>query len=222
MISILSGFLAGTIHVLAGPDHLAAVAPLSVEGRQSAWRTGLRWGIGHAGGVLCVGVLALLLKDVLPTEALSGWAERFVGVVLIALGFWGMHKAFRNHVHVHEHTHDGERHQHLHVHTHGHRHSEAAPHTHTHAAFAIGTLHGLAGSSHFLGVLPALTFPTKAQTIMYLAAYGIGTVAAMIGFSSAIGFLSQRTLLRGGLAYRSLMVTFSVGALGVGTYWLVA
>lgn len=221
MISILSGFLAGTIHVLSGPDHLAAVAPLSVEGRRAAWRVGVRWGVGHAGGVLCVGILALLLKAVLPIDALSGWAERLVGVVLIALGLWGLHKAFRNHLHMHEHAHDGHTHRHVHIHSHGHKHAEAAPHRHTHAAFAIGTLHGLAGSSHFLGVVPALAFPTKLQAIIYLTAYGLGTITAMAGFSSLIGFMSQGILSRGGLAYRALMIFFSVGALAVGGYWLL-
>jgi sulfite exporter TauE/SafE len=182
----------------------------------------MRWGLGHAGGVLCVGVGALLLREVLPVHALSDWAERLVGVVLIGLGLWGLHKAFRNHVHVHEHTHDGESHRHVHVHSHGHAHAEPAQHTHTHAAFAIGTLHGLAGSSHFLGVLPALAFPSKAEAIIYLCSYGVGTVVAMISFASVVGFLSRGVLRQGGWAYRSLMATISAGAMGVGGYWLLA
>ena len=225
VISILSGFLAGTIHVMAGPDHLAAVAPLSLDGKESSWRTGMRWGFGHAGGVLLVGLLSLGLREVLPIHALSQWAERLVGVVLIGVGLWGLHKAFRNHVHVHEHTHDGATHQHIHVHAHGPAAHPAAEssrqsHTHTHAAFAIGTLHGLAGSSHFLGVLPALAFPSTSQAIAYLAAYGVGTIAAMTGFSSAIGIVSQSILLKRAGAYRSLMVLFSCSAMLVGSYWL--
>jgi sulfite exporter TauE/SafE len=222
VISIVAGFLAGTIHVLSGPDHLAAVAPLSAESRRSGWRIGLRWGFGHAGGVLCVGLVTLLLREVLPIHALSDWAERLVGVVLIGLGLWGLHKAFRSHVHVHEHTHDGQSHRHLHVHSHGHSHAEPAQHSHSHTAFAIGTLHGLAGSSHFLGVLPALAFPSKAEAILYLTAYGLGTVAAMTSFASAVGLLSQGVLHRGSFAYRALMVAFSAGAIGVGGYWLLA
>ena len=226
VISIVSGFLAGTIHVMAGPDHLAAVAPLSMDGKESSWRTGMRWGFGHAGGVILVGLLSLGLREVLPIHALSQWAERLVGVALLGVGLWGLHKAFRNRVHVHEHTHDGATHQHIHVHTHGgesHSSAEASrhSHTHTHAAFAIGTLHGLAGSSHFLGVLPALAFPSTAQAISYLAAYGVGTIAAMTGFSSAIGLVSQTILLKRAGAYRSLMVLFSASAMVVGGYWLI-
>jgi len=58
VLAILTGLLAGGVHVLSGPDHLAAVAPLAVQDR-SAWRSGLRWGLGHSSGVLLVGVLSL-------------------------------------------------------------------------------------------------------------------------------------------------------------------
>ena len=185
----------------------------------------MRWGVGHASGVILVGLVSLALREVLPIHALSSWAERLVGVALIAIGLWGLHKAFQNRVHVHEHTHDGHTHQHIHVHAHpeaGHGRAEQREHTHTHAAFAVGTLHGLAGSSHFLGVLPALAFPSWSQAVAYLSAYGIGTVAAMTGFSSAIGLVSQAIVLRRAGAYRSIMVAFSSSALGVGGYWLLS
>lgn len=224
MIAIFTGFIGGLIHVLSGPDHLAAVAPLAVEGRARAWRTGLRWGLGHSSGVVMVGVLSLWLREVLPVNFLSSWSEHLVGIVLIGIGIWGFRRAFSNHVHAHEHSHDG--HHHLHVHIHGgqaaHNHSESATHTHTHAAFAVGTLHGVAGSSHFLGVLPALAFPTKAGAIVYLAAYGVGTVLAMLSFSSIVGLAANRFAVDGARIHRSLMLACSVTAMLVGGYWLMA
>jgi hydrogenase/urease accessory protein HupE len=45
MTLVFAGFLAGFLHVLSGPDHLAAIAPYSVDGRVRAWRTGVRWGL---------------------------------------------------------------------------------------------------------------------------------------------------------------------------------
>ena len=224
MISILSGLVAGLIHVFSGPDHLAAVAPLSVRGRSRAWLTGLRWGFGHASGVILVGLLSLLLRGVLPVDLLSSWSERFVGVVLIGIGLWGLRQAFTRHVHTHEHEHDGRTHWHLHVHrAHAaHPRAEARPHAHTHAAFAVGTLHGLAGSSHFLGVLPALAFPTNGQAVAYLAAYGVGTVVAMASFASLVGLVAERFAFSGTKAYRALMSGCSGTAVVVGAYWLVA
>lgn len=226
MIAILSGLIAGAAHVISGPDHLAAVAPLSVRPQQAAWRVGMRWGVGHSSGVIVIGLLSLLLREMLPRELLSSWAERLVGIMLIAIGLWGLRKAFSRHVHAHEHSHDGHRHLHIHLHDHSHRHNPAgaqtAEHRHTHAAFAVGTLHGLAGSSHFLGVLPALAFTRQSDAIAYLAAFGIGTVAAMAGFSTAIHFISSRLSFSGARAYSAAMGTCSIMALAVGLYWLTA
>ena len=224
VIAALSGLVAGLIHVFSGPDHLAAVAPMSVDQRHGGWTTGFRWGLGHASGVILVGVLSLLLRELLPVAWLSSWAERLVGVVLIGIGLWGIRKAFTNRVHTHEHEHDGRSHQHIHVHgpACAHPHREAKAHSHTHAAFAVGTLHGLAGSSHFLGVLPALAFPSRFQAVGYLAAYGVGTVFAMAAFSSLVSLAANKLAFSGARAYRALMAGCSTAAVVIGAYWILA
>lgn len=224
MISVLTGLVAGAIHVVSGPDHLAAVAPFAVESRRQAWTIGLRWGVGHAGGVLFIGLLSLLLRDWLPVDAISSWSERLVGVVLIGIGLWGVRRVLRGRVHTHEHEHGGERHVHIHAHdgASAHTHGPAPEHRHTHAAFAVGTLHGVAGSSHFLGVLPALAFATMTEAVWYLAAYGAGTVAAMVGFASLVG-MSARSLAAGSAqAYRQMLACSSLAAVLVGGWWLLA
>jgi hypothetical protein len=53
-----------------------------MDGQAGAWRTGVRWGIGHSAGVLGVGLLAPMLRHTLAIEALSAWGERCVGIVL--------------------------------------------------------------------------------------------------------------------------------------------
>src|SRR5512136_1769586 len=103
LMPFLMGLAAGLIHVLSGPDHLAAVAPLALNARERHWQPGLNWGMGHTAGVLLVGLLALLLREVLPIEALSSWGERLVGVVLIGIGVWGARRAAGLTIHVHEH-----------------------------------------------------------------------------------------------------------------------
>ncbi len=224
MISVLTGFVAGLNHVLSGPDHLAAVAPLAVEGQQRAWTSGLRWGLGHASGVVLVGVLSLLLRDILPVDLISSWSERLVGVVLIGIGLWGFRQAFNQHLHTHEHSHGGQPHWHVNLHGPGTGHPETAPtpHAHTHAAFVVGTLHGLAGGSHFLVGLAALALPTTTEAIAYLVAYGAGTIFAMVSFSSVMGLVAAR--FSGGRirAYRSLMCACSLAAVLIGSFWLVA
>src|SRR6266702_2044855 len=149
MIAAITGFLAGTIHVWSGPDHLAAIAPLAVRKPGRGWMPGARWGLGHSAGVAAVGLLSLWLRDLLPVNLLSTWGERMVGVMLFGIGLWALRKALT--IHAHEHEHQGDRH--LHLHAHGRRvpHEQTEAHQrHTHAAFGIGLLHGLAGSSHFL------------------------------------------------------------------------
>jgi ABC-type nickel/cobalt efflux system permease component RcnA len=221
MLVLFTGLAAGFLHVLSGPDHLAAVAPLAVRGHRRAWVAGLRWGLGHSAGVALVGLLALGLREVFPVESVSAWSERLVGVLLIGIGLWSVRKALQVEIHTHEHAHDGGAHQHVHFHTPepGHVHA-TEPHVHTHAAFGIGTLHGLAGSSHFLGVLPSLALPTTAQRIAYLLSFAGGTVLAMTGFSSALGLVSQRWRGDHRRAYRGLLFACATAAFGVGGWWI--
>jgi ABC-type nickel/cobalt efflux system permease component RcnA len=218
--ALLTGMLAGVIHVWAGPDHLAAIAPLAVRRPRCAWLPGARWGLGHSAGVGLVGLLFLLLRELIPVDWLSTWGERLVGVLLIGIGVWAFRLALQHNLHAHEHEHDGERHLHLHTHSHGHAPQHETPHHHRHAAFGIGTLHGLAGSSHFLGVLPALALPTKLLAAVYLVAFGVGTIAAMALFSWGMGWLTLRFGARGVHAYRSLMGASAVAAMGIGCFWL--
>jgi hypothetical protein len=219
-VALIGGWVAGMLHVWSGPDHLAAIAPLAVRGRKRAWVSGTRWGLGHSAGVAVVGLLSLWLRDLLPVDLLSSWGERLVGVMLFGIGLWGLRKAFSTAVHAHEHEHDGQRHVHVHVHTHKVPHQRTEAHYHAHAAFGIGILHGLAGSSHFLGILPVLAFPTTAQAVTYLLAFGAGTVASMAAFSSVVGVLASRYSIGSGVAYRRLMSVCSVAAIGVGCFWL--
>jgi len=224
VISTFSGLVAGLVHVFSGPDHLAAIAPLSVGQRKQTWAIGFRWGLGHSSGVVLVGLLSLLLREILPMDLVSSCADRLMGVVLIGIGIWGIRKGLTHHLHTHEHTHQGQTHRHIHMHrrTTAHHHREPETHVHTHAAFAVGTLHGLAGSAHLLGILPALAFPTRTQAIGYLLAFSIGTIVAMMVFSSMIGQAARRSAFSGPLAYRALMFSCSAAAIGVGGYWLTA
>jgi hypothetical protein len=216
VLTLLTGAFAGLFHVLSGPDHLAAVAPLAVEDRERGWFAGWTWGMGHASGVVVVAVLAVLLRDVLPpVDLISAWSERIVGGALIAIGLWALRRSAR--IQVSPHTHGRLSHQHLHV---------AAGPTwarrigHAHTSFCLGVLHGVAGSSHFFGVLPALALPTRGAALLYIGAFGIGSVVAMTAFAAAIGSTSAR----GGYSarlHRVMMTTAAVLAIVVGGVWLI-
>jgi hypothetical protein len=222
VLAFITGCFAGLVHVWSGPDHLAAVAPLSMDRTRRAWAVGVRWGAGHSAGVLLIGVLSLCFRQVLPLNAVSSVAERLVGILLIGIGIWGIRKAFSQRVHSHPHTHGSDSHAHFHLHGAAtvHRPEEAPPHTHSHAALAIGTLHGAAGSSHFIGVLPALAFPSPLAAGGYLLGYAAGTVFGMAAFSSAIGWVQRWRALGGTAGYSRLMCASSCIAFAIGVYWI--
>ncbi|HEX5758077.1 MAG TPA: High-affinity nickel transporter [Thermoanaerobaculia bacterium] len=193
----LAGLTAGLVHALSGPDHLAAVAPLALAGGRR-WRAGLLWGAGHSAGLAAVAVAALTLRGLLPLEKLSSWSERLVGAALVAVGVWGLLKAFR-----------------------GARRAAPPPAGAARAAFSIGALHGFAGSSHLLGLLPALALPAAASAL-YVGGFALGTVAAMGAFSSLVGAAAPRAAAAGRRAYPLLLGASSAAAVLVGGWWLVA
>jgi hypothetical protein len=182
--ALLAGLAAGLLHVFSGPDHLAAIAPLAIDGDRRGWRTGLQWGFGHTAGVLLIATLLLLLKEQLPLDAISVYSERIVGLSLIAVGGWGIWKATR---------------------------AVITPHSHAGASFVMGTLHGLAGSSHLFGVLPALAFATNTESAVYLTGFGAGAIAGMSAFAAGVGLVSIRFGRCRELLYASSAVALVIG-----------
>jgi hypothetical protein len=217
MLIAVTAALAGLFHVLSGPDHLAAVAPLAVDGRRRGWIAGWTWGLGHASGVVAVALLGVLLREMLPPiEALSAWSERLVGGALIGIGLWALSRCLRVGPALHQH---GQwQHDHVQI--------QAGPACvrrlgHAHASFCMGVLHGAAGSSHFFGVLPALALPSTSAAILYIGAFGVGTVAAMTLFAAAVGSIARRGV-HGPMAYRAMMSVAALLAIAVGGVWLIA
>jgi sulfite exporter TauE/SafE len=136
-----------------------------------------------------VALAALALRDLLPLEQLSLAGERVVGVVLIGLGAWGFYglRARRT-------PRDGA--------------------GQSHAALLVGALHGLAGSAHLIGILPALALSTG-DAIGWVLGFATGTIAAMVAFSAALGSLAASF-------QRPLVGLSSTAAVVVGVWWLVA
>jgi hypothetical protein len=219
-----SGLLAGAVHVVSGVDHLAALLPLSVGRRARAFAIGARWGVGHSAGVMLIALLAVALRERLDLEVVGVLGERVVGVMLIVLGAFGLRSALRITIHAHPHGHAQDDHAHLHLHGPQSAHADAeagALHRHSHAAFVAGTLHGIAGTAHVLGVLPAVAMPTALDSGAYLAAFALGTILAMGGFAAVVGATSARAGGRGPAALKLAMSAASLAAILVGVAWIV-
>ena len=192
--------------MVGGADHLVAMAPFSVRHPLVALRDGLAWGAGHSAGVIVLALIAIGFKDLVHVETVSTWAEVLVGVALLVVGALAVRSAFGLKLHTHEHNHDDHSgHRHLHLHVHG---KSGHHRRHVHAASWVGLLHGLAGASHLLAVIPALALPPHGAVI-YLLAYLSGSIGAMLLVMAMVSLLTlgsgQRMLpllvgLMGGLS----------------------
>lgn len=193
LISILAGFSAGAIHVVGGADHLVAMAPAGLRRPASALKAGLAWGMGHSAGVLVLSAIAIAVKDLAHVERMSSWAEFIVGVALLVVGVMAIRTALGLSIHTHVHKH-GEfaDHEHVHLHLNGQHSPRSLKHAqHPHAASSLGLLHGLAGASHLIAVIPALALPPLGA-IGYLIAYLFGSLAAMAVVVTTISIATMR------------------------------
>lgn len=216
MFPLWAGLLAGLLHVISGPDHLVALAPMAVHNPGRALRTGAMWGLGHGLGVLALGGLGILVRGSIDVEAWSAWAEALVGLVLIGVGGWALRSALKVVVHTHDHDHD-HTHDHLHLHIGRVEHASKAAHArHSHAAFGVGMLHGAAGVGHLFGVIPSMALP-PADAVIYLVAYLVAAVAAMAGFGLLLGRLSGRASAS---TLRGVLATCGVASMVLGVVWV--
>ncbi len=229
---VFFGLLAASVHVLAGPDHLAAIAPLAVRTRFRPWMIGMSWGLGHLLGMLVLGLLFFFFRDMIPVDLISANSEKIVGLLLIIIGIWAIYRlyTYKNvSPHKHVHTHDDEG-GNVYVHTHGHDHKAQLKHTHARieiekqtylAALGIGILHGLAGFSHILHLLPTMAFPGKVDAAMYLGGFGAGTIFAMVGFSIILGLIGNfSNQSRKDFVFKTVNGMAALCAIGVGFFWL--
>jgi hypothetical protein len=204
VLALWSGLAAGSLHVISGVDHLAALLPLSVGRRGRAFLTGAAWGAGHSVGVAVIGVFGVLLRERLDLDALTSWAEAAVGVMLVGLGLFALRRALRRaHVHRAEDAPSAM--------------ANGSPRT---TAFAAGAVHGVAGAAHFLGVLPAFVLRGWQEPALYLAAFALGTVASMGTFAALVGEGSARVAGHGPGAVRWLAAAAGLTAVAVGLAWL--
>jgi len=199
----IGGLFAGFLHVLMGPDHLAAVAPSAALRGRDAWRSGLRWGIGHSSGVIVVGIALILLRQIIDISKYAWLGERCVGIALIAIGIWGIQVLVKN--------------RETSLLSSGGQHHQHAERT----ALGVGILHGLAGGSHLFGVIPALALPSLGLSATWLVLFGIGTIVTMMVFTGILGIIVHGMARNIDKLYRGALAGCSAVAIGIGLWWLI-
>ncbi|XP_030487938.2 chloroplast protein FOR GROWTH AND FERTILITY 2 [Cannabis sativa] len=185
--SAWTGFFAGCLHTLSGPDHLAALAPLSIGcSRIESAAVGALWGCGHDAGQVIFGLIFLLLKDKLHIEIIRTWGTRVVGLTLLVIGAMGIKEAsevaapcvaLENgecDVGVYEAIQS----------------PSLGKKRIGFATFATGIVHGLQPDALMM-VLPALALPSRLAGAAFLIMFLVGTVVAMGSYTVFIGSCSQ-------------------------------
>lgn len=232
MLSALTGLLLGAWHVVSGPDHLAAVTPLvlgpdhdhhgpirasaGVGSERKPSRIGLAWGLGHASGVWLVGLVLLAFGSLIPLDLVGVWSERIVGVAIVGVGVWGLWRVRASWGREHQAPAHGHDHAHGHAHEHAHEHASGG----SRSALGIGLIHGVAGSSHLYGVLPALALAAS-ERVSYLIGFGLGSIGAMGLFAGLLGLVVGRLPGSRALVHRWALLLASLAAVVIGGAWIL-
>ena len=112
------------------------------------------------------------------------------------------------------HRHGGRAHAHVHVH------GADEPDAHHHARasrrpFVVGLVHGLAGSGAVMLAVLA-TIPSPGLALMYVAVFGIGSIAGMVAMSTLFGVPLALVGGRFARAELALRLGAALGSLAVG------
>jgi len=163
-LSILAlGFILGIKHATE-PDHIIAVSTIASRTKKlsRSSMTGIFWGLGHSATLLVVGMIVIGLKQQI-SEQTAAFLEFFVGIMLVYLGVNGVRLSRKQKVH----EHGGTKHFHA-------------------KSFAIGSIHGLAGSAAMV-LLTLTRVNTTMEAFQFILIFGVGTIAGMLLFTTALG-----------------------------------
>ena len=227
MTSVLFlGLMIGMQHALEA-DHIAAVT--SIAARETTVKRavthGAAWGLGHTLTLMAVAGGVVVLGTTIDAQ-IAAYLEAVVGVMLIGLGGHLLYRLWRDRIHFHVHRHTGGA---AHFHAHSHKGEAQAhkksSHDHTHPrrlpvrTVLVGMMHGLAGSAALL-ILTASTVDSPALGIIYIALFGIGSIAGMAALSAVIAVPMSYSARFVTWANRSLQAGVAVATAGLGI-WIV-
>ncbi len=194
--SAVLGVLGGARHALE-PDHVAAICTLVAERPtfSDTTRYALWWSAGHSAVLALASAGLLTLRMQLPS-IFSVRAEQAVALVLIGLGLRALWRARS-----------------------GTQHTPSAPTaTRARMPFAIGILHGMAGSGAFT-VWLAGAAASLASAAWVVGTYALGMALGMC----AAALLARRAFVQLGRHALQRALALSGGvSLAVGLWWLSA
>ena len=231
---ILFAAVVGFAHAFEA-DHLLAVSNI-VTKRNSVWtaiKDGIAWGLGHTSTIFFIGILIILGKVAI-TEQTFHYFEAAVGVMLTGLGvvrlryLWKTGQAFHPHLHPDDFIFWKKRP--------GKAMYQApflpaaypagtagpalryAPRTESHRlAYAIGLVHGLAGSGGLV-LLVMSQMPGPASALGYIFVFGIGSIGGMLLASGVFSLPFSKKLSTNTKVQIGLTLVSSVLCVGYGIH----
>lgn len=168
------GVANGVRHAIE-PDHVAAVGTFVArgDGARGAVRYAAAWGAGHGITLTAFAVPLAIAGASLPRGA-ARWFEIVVVATLVVLGVRGLVQALRSS------SSPVPR-------------ASSAAEGGTRFAFAIGLIHGLAGSGS-LTALVAVQLPSATLMAAFIALYALGAALGMCAFAGALGIPLARAV----------------------------
>jgi hypothetical protein len=197
VLALGTALLIGFMHALE-VDHMVAVTAF-VSRRPTvpaAVAFSLRWGLGHSLAVFLAGAI-LLATGLRWAPGPASLLEGTVGVALIAVGIWSL-RTTRN-------LHPDQPAEHV---------------TARRGVTSVGILHGLAGTSAVVALIPVTLLPARTLGIAYLALFGVGVTAGMISFALVAALTMRRAAGSSVLWGQRVASLAGMGSIAVGCWWL--
>ncbi|WP_440877065.1 urease accessory protein UreH domain-containing protein [Thalassotalea sp. PLHSN55] len=200
---LATGMFFGVIHAFDA-DHIMAMASFSGQHRdkKSILTHTLKWGMGHGGVLVILGLLLIFVGFQLP-QWFVHYAEILVGVVLIYLGLKLI--LFLHHSGVFNLQSQLSK-------------IKIFTGKHDHTSLFIGMLHGVAGSAPLLVIMPNMQ---QAEFILHISLFSLGCLVGMFCFGYAFSLYQTQLKNITNKVANIFTKLLGLSSIGLGTFWIV-